>query len=272
MVNCSRCGQPADETRQAACPNCGAPLQTLQAPAPPTLSGGGIPGITPPRVPNAPLPPPGNNPNVRVSLTGEVIEETASPNTPAPNYVGGGNAPQMSRAGSGIAAQKKIDEQRAKQASMFRGFVIVSIVLFLMGGTYWYLKLRTNPDDQMKQYIKAVKTGELGTIYNLSSLSDDLKKDYPDSKAFEEKIREATARIPGGADGLTQYLSVIGENTKADKAEISGSEATVPVTLRLGPKPIKSDYKMRNEWGVWKVVDEGTGVVGTLAKISKGGQ
>ena len=264
MVNCSRCGQTADETRQATCPNCGAPLQ---AQAPPTLEGGGIPGITPPRLPNAPMP--GANPNVRVSLTGEVMEEAAAPNTPPPNYVGGGNTPQMSRAGSGIAAQKKIDDQRAKQATMFRVFVMVGVVLSLLTGTYWYLKLRTNPDDQMKQYVKAVKGGELATIYNLTDLSEDLKKDYPDSKAFEDKIREAAAKFPGGADGLTKYLAVIGDNTKVDKAEISGSEATVPVTLRFGGQSIKSDYKMRNDWGVWKVVDDGTGMVGTLAKMSK---
>ena len=266
MVNCPRCGQIADETRQAACPTCGTPLQTLQTLAPPTLEGGGIPGITPPRIPNAA--PPGNNPNVRVSLTGEVMEDKAAPNTPAPNYVGGSSAPQMSKAGSGIAAQKKIDDQRAKQAAMFRVFAMSCFVLVLIGGGYWYLKLRTNPDDQMKQYIKATKAGELATIYNLSALSDDLQKEYPDSKAFEDKVREATARMPGGADGLTKYLSAIGDNVKADKAEISGGEATVPVTLFKS----KFDYKMRNDWGVWKVVDDGTGVVGTISKNAKGGQ
>ena len=266
MVNCSRCGQPAEETRQAACPNCGAPLQ---AQAPPTLEGGGIPGITPPRLPNAPMP--GVNPNVRVSLTGEVMEEKVAPNTPPPNYVGGA-APQMSRAGSGIAAQKKIDDQRAKQATMFRVFVMVALVLSLMGGTYWYLKLRTNPDDQMKQYIKATKGGELATLYNLTDLSDDLQKEYPDSKAFEEKIREAAAKFPGGADGLTNIMNNFGSNMKADKAEISGSEATVPVTLRFGGKSIKSDYKMRNDRGVWKVVDDGSAIVGYIAKMAKLGQ
>ena len=266
MVNCSRCGQTADETRQAACPNCGAPLQ---AQAPPTLEGGGIPGITPPRIPNAGMPPPGNNPNVRVSLTGEVIEDKAATNTPPPNYVGSSGTPQMSRAGSGIAAQKKIDDQRAKQATMFRVFVMVGVVLFLLSGTYWYLKLRTNPDDQMKQYIKATKGGELATLYNLTDPSEDLKKDYPDSKAFEDKIREAAAKFPGGADGLTNMMSSFGNNMKADKAEISGNEATVPVTLRFNGKNIKSEYKMRNDWGVWKVVDEGSGILGYIAKMSK---
>ena len=265
MVNCARCGQTADETTQVACPNCGAPLLAV-------AQGGGIPGITPPRIPNAPLPMPGNNPNTRVSLTGEIIEDKTAPNAPPPNYVGGGNAPQMSKAGSGIAAQKKIDDQRAQQATLFRVFAAACLVLFLIGGGYWYLKLRTNPDDQMKQYVKAVKGGELATIYNLSDLSDDLKKDYPDSKAFEEKIREAATRFPGGADGLTNLLAAYGGSAKVGKAVITGGEAAIPVTIRFGDQNIKSEYKMRNEMGVWKVVDEGTGFVGWISKLSKGQQ
>ncbi len=260
MVKCDRCGQTADETRQTACPNCGAPLQAAS-------QGGGIPGITPPRIPNSPMPPPGNNPNVRVSLTGEVIEEAAKPNTPPPNYVGGGNTNQMAKAGSGIAAQKKMDDQRAQQATIFRVLMGVSFLLIALGTTFWYLKLRTNPQDQMRQYVKAVKGGELATIYNLSDLSDDLKKEYPDSKAFEEKIRESAGKLPGGADALTAYMNAIGSNTTIGKAEITGSEATVPVTLYRK----KSEYKMRNNWGVWKVVDDGTGVVGTISKVTKGG-
>lgn len=265
MVNCPRCGQSADETRQAACPKCGTPLAPQQM-APMT---GGIPGVTPLGGQNAPLPPLGNNPNVRVSLTGEVIEDKPA-NTPAPSFVGN-NTPQMTKAGSGIAAQKKIDEQRAKQATMFRVFAASCFVLFLIGGGFWYLKLRTNPTDQMQQYIKATKAGELATIYNLSDVSEDLKKDYPDSKAFEDKIREAASKISGGADGLTKMMDYYGSNMKAGKAEITGSEATVPISLRENGKTTTSTYKMRNIWGVWKVVDEGTGIVGYIAKIAKGG-
>ena len=265
MVNCPRCGQPADETRQAACPKCGTPLMPQQMAQP---MSGGIPGVTPLGGQNAPLPPL-NNPNVRVSLTGEVIEDKPA-NTPAPSFVGN-NTPQMTKAGSGIAAQKKMDEQRAKQATMFRVFAGFCVVLFLIGGGYWYLKLRTNPADQMRQYIKATKAGELATVYNLSDLSDDLKKDYPDSKAFEDKIREAASKFPGGADGLTAIMSGVGSNSKMGKVEITGSEATVPITLRYGGQSSTSTYKMRNVWGVWKVVDEGTGMVGFLSKIAKGG-
>ena len=264
MVTCPRCGQTADETRQAACPTCGAPLKPLQAAPTPT---GGIPGVTPPQAPMGAMPP--NNPNARVSLTGEVIE-SAPTTAPPPNYVGGAGAPRMTKAGAGIAAQKKIDEERARNATLFRVASMFAFVLFLIGTGFWYLKLRTNPDAQMKQYFKAMSGGELATIYNLSDLSDDLKKEYPDSKAFEDKIRESAAKLPGGAEGLTQGLAFLSKNTKIGKAEISGGEATVQVTLTFGGAKQKTQYKLKNVWGTWKVEDDGAAVVGYLSKMAKG--
>ena len=271
MKPCPRCEFMVDETKMEACPVCytpvNAPPSTTAAPG---MPGGGSPAAPVVGIPGLPvqpvqlgggsmtapsaIPPPSVNPNARVNLMGEVIEDAPAQ---APRFVGNG-APQMQRAGSGIAAQKAKDDKRAQNATIFRAMTGVLAVLALIGGGYWYLKLRTNPKDQMKHYVEAAKNGNYKEVYNLSVLSDDLQKQYPDAKTFNDKVEELKRTYPGGDEMIKGLYT----NLKFGEPETSDGETKIIGKIGSGKSEYKIEFQMRNVMGTWKVVDEGKALVG----------
>jgi len=205
------------------------------------------------------------NPGARVSLTGEVIEAGGSA-APPPSYVGGGGPVPPARGPQpGSSAHAKSPMMRPQEAAPEKtggsgavGLIVALLVLIGGGiGGYFWMMNRTNPKDQAQAVYKAMLTQDYKTAYELTALSPEAQKKYPNAEAF-------AADAGKYADGLGPLKSTILESAKAaapsatvGPATITGDKAEVPTscTISIMGHEIKltGTAHMKNDFGIWKL-------------------
>lgn len=301
MVICPRCEQQVDETVMTTCPLCFTPLPlpgnqsaqpAEQAPQPaassttPPLASAPPAGQAPPAnvpsayPPSAPAVNPGatpNRPGRRVALTGEVFDDTLQDNTP-PRYVGGTLPPQrpagppQARPAAARTHRPAAEEVRSGSGGGAIVAIVLVLVLALAGaGGWWYFNLRTNPKDQARKYITALKMLDWKTVYELSYLSEEDRKRYPNSQAAADDARKQLDQNPQLGQLVKTVLSSM-EVKNVGEPSYANGEATVPVTLNVSlfgrAQEVTQSLTLKNDRGVWKV---SRGPVGTNLNALPGG-
>ncbi|MCS6776384.1 MAG: hypothetical protein RMJ43_05795 [Chloroherpetonaceae bacterium] len=286
MVTCPRCEQQVDETVMTTCPLCFTPLplpgnqpaqpagQAAQPAADPVVppstsvppAGQTPPATAPPAYPS-PTPAvnpgaPSNRPGRRVALTGEVFDDTLQDNTP-PRYVGGALPPQrpagppQARPTAARTHRPAVEEARSGSGGGAIVAIVLVLVLALAGaGGWWYFNLRTNPKDQARKYITALKMLDWKTVYELSYLSEEDRRKYPNAQAAADDVRKQLDQNPQLGQLLKTALSSIEVKNVGEPRYASG-EATVPVTLSVSlfgqKQEVMQSLTLKNDRGVWKV-------------------
>jgi len=243
--------------------------QSSQPPPPPS----GIPGLSlpPPTQPNymTGAPPAGGagGGEVRVSLTGEVMEvpQQSARGTgpggygpppgagPGPKRPGGPMPAGPPRArGAGIA----YEEPKKKGSPVALILVLILLIGGGAGGWYWYNN-RTNPKDQaLAVYTAFFKDQDWKKLYPLVALSEADKKKYPDADTFEKEGASKITSNPlvkAGMDNLKSSLSDIAVGEPA----VTGNKAEVPTSAKVAALgttiTMKGTAHMIKEGGVWKL-------------------
>ncbi len=283
MVTCPRCQQPVDETVRTTCPLCFTPiLQASHAsgpltglapdlPAPPGPQGYQAPAANPGQpylqadapqpVMTGPVPPaprPLMNPGARISLTGEVIEAGAQA-APPPIYAGGGGPGPAASPRAKSAMMRPLDAAPEKAGGSGTVGLVVALLVLLGGGIggYFWMMNRTNPKDQARAVYKALLLQDYKTTYELTALSPEAQKKYPNVEAF-------AADAPKYADSLGLLRDTVLESAKAaaptatvGTPSITGDKADVPTscTMSIMGREIKlsGTAHMKNDFGIWKL-------------------
>jgi hypothetical protein len=233
------------------------PPQQQQMPGMQQMQGGGMP--QPQAVPQAPQYAPGSapRPGVRVSLTGEVIEE-AAPAVPPPSYVGGAvppPRPTAQPANTGAGRRSKYEEAPGTTQGNTLNAIILTVmfVAFVGIGGWYYLSSRTNPKDQTTKYLTAVKQQDWKTLYTVIDLSEEDKKRLPDAAAFEKEAKEKLGSTPLGP----QMFTLLKDMTfTVSEPTIEGEKASVPIVLNIKfmgqEQKVNQTIQLVNHGG-WKV-------------------
>jgi hypothetical protein len=209
-------------------------------------------------------------PGVRVSLTGEVIEDRA-PAAPPPSYVGAAPAPQMPNPAARVSAMRQQELPRSGSSGTVIAVVVALAVLLLGGGGYWYLMNRTNPKDQVQKLFEAFKKKDWETVYSMSELSEESKKQIPDAKAYADQMNQNGQRIPGGWDTVLNGLTLV----KVGEPTFSDGEATVSADIKISlmgfNQTVKQQFRLKNHLGIWKIVEDKS-AINSLAGMGGGGR
>lgn len=283
---CPVCGSGVPDGR-ATCHICSAPLENtgeyttpagLQTPAPqqaqarPEEEEELVPGI-----PGLDRRPPAENPyavagtggetEVRVSLTGELVESqppppkyapgpgaaAAFPGAPGPAVYG----PETRARGTHFRPAPR-EEAPAKSGSRSTAGVFLLILLLLGGGLggWWWYNNRTNPKDQaLAFYTTMFKDQDWNKLYYLVAFSEEDKKKYPDAETFAKegaKTLNSNQVARFAMETLKNGLSdiAVGDPT------IDGNKATVPTSAKLTVAgrsvTLRGSAAMIKEGGVWK--------------------
>ncbi len=243
MLHCPRCQRLVDERAASVCPHCAAPLNTLAAQASPSS-------------------PPAENARrtVRVSLTGEVLEE-APTSAPASNTAyaapAAGTLPSIGRPLSPASVRPSPSSSRRESAPDGGGSKALLLnlgALFLfvavcVGGGGWYWTHRTNPRAQVTRYLHAVQVLDWGVVYDLSATPPGNKSRHEFLSMMDDKFDNNGLYKIGARKSLEKITFTVGEPV------IAGSEATVAVTRSAAAfSAAKSlPLTLTNYGGVWKI-------------------
>ena len=250
MTACPRCSQIFDEKKLQACPNCFAPLAAPPVPAMPAM---------PPTPPDAPgnygtagyVSPPLPNPNVRVSLTGEVFETpalsaspvytppagyppSAYPPLPPPNY--SALPPLLPRV------------PRAEQNWLVGIGVTVAVVL-LAGICFGVTKARqyqtgetafereahldlSTPQSTAKEALHCIQAQSWARFYLLSSFSGTTIRSLEKAESFARGVHAGGQDNPSGMSIFIEAYSSM-TDIQAATPQIHGQRADVPVSAML---------------------------------------
>ena len=274
MVKCPRCEQLVDETERTTCPLCftsvvpdpnlttpvnsinplqaaqiGQQSQQTQQVQPVSLSAQDIP---PPR-------PGSTTAGGRVTLMGDIIPD--DPAAGGQSFTGS-NVQELKDPRAALSSQNFEEAETSNKRGTLISGILFFLVVFGGGGYYWWYGHRTNPQDQAKKYFQAVKVLDYKTMYETTSFSDEEKKSVADADAYTVQAKGKFAvlgteeRAKEGLKGLT--IVSVGEPKTSDKGV-----TTVKVKMKLpfGKQslPLEKDVEMKNEGGLWKVVNASTG-------------
>ena len=249
MLACSRCSQIFDEKKRQTCPNCFAPVAAPNAPVSQNTSGPGSYGasgyVPPPGAPGGATLPPMPNPNVRVSLTGEVFE-APSPPPAAPVYpppvIYPPAAPQNYSAPLAPSVPKA--EQNwiiAIGVAVFAvillavGFGVVKARQYSVGDAAFERRLHldlSTPQSAAKEALNCVKEQAWARFYFVTAFQRPNITALAQSEAFAQSVRSGLAANPAGASLFTAKYSGM-TDISAGTPQISGQTADVPVSAML---------------------------------------
>lgn len=299
MVNCPRCAQPVDENVRNRCPLCftSIPQSTvLTTPEGGNIRGvqlglAGAPAFanyTPEQTPMYPnvepqgfmkplagLPP---QPveilqprtlaaGARVSFTGEVIDPNDPIDAP-PRYVAG--APtrgNVNRMGMDAVARPVNKNERFTENSdsQSKSGGIVGILMFIIvagciGFLGFYLWThRTNPKDQAILALSAFAKKDWKAAYDLISLGEAGKKQFPDPEAFGKQANKIFQSYENNplTKSFIENLSQAADHATAGEPIISGDKAEVPTSMTVSggnaDVQVVGKAHMINQGGLWKL-------------------
>jgi hypothetical protein len=279
---CERCGSGVPDANEK-CQVCGAPMaapieaQPTAAPAAPapaaappsptmTDAAARIPGLhtQPEATPSYSQPASTGSGDIRVSLTGDVMEVPA----PSPRGTGpGGYGPPMGapRAGGPAGAAPTrgryglpVQEAPAKSGA---GAVIgiVLLVLFLAGagaGGWWWYNNRTNPKEQAQKVADAMNQRDWKALFYLCAWSSSSRVGPGDADEFarasDTAFNQGLSSAPPQVQAAVNTLKMaVGE------PKIDGSTADVPTTTTMTIGPVTVTFKgtahMIRQSGIWKL-------------------
>jgi hypothetical protein len=234
-----------DVRSNRTCPYCSAPLNEV------------APVVSPPaQAPSAP-----GRANVRVSLTGEALEDApgASASGPYANAQPGlppGSVGRPVLSGSARPAATPYARREAappdnsrRNALLINLSVMVVFLLLCGGGGAWYWAHRTNPKAQVTRYLHAVQWLDWGVVYDLSATPPGDKTRHEFIGMMDDKFDNNGLLKVVARHRMEKITFEVGEPT------IQGDEATVPVTRKATPlDPAKSmPLTLTNKGGIWKI-------------------
>lgn len=208
---------------------------------PPVLPGMGQPPQMPP--PQAAPPPaapgyaPGAapRPGVRVSLTGEVIDDSMTNNAPPPSYVGGGAAPPPRPVGTARPTGMNRPVQETPSSGSGAGIAIVLVVILLLGGVgfggWWFMTHpRSNPKENALHVYTAMLKGDWATAYDYMDKSG--ASNVPSKEAFVKLQEDQINANPTAKMGI-DLLKNSTSDYKVGEPVINGTEADVPTSCKM---------------------------------------
>lgn len=187
-----------------------------------------LPGLAgpPPTTPQAAPSPAMNGRNVRVSLTGEIIEESpAAPATP-PSYVGGTAAPIPPPPRPGMGT----DENEVPPNRTAVPMLIVLLVAMVFGG-WWLFRPKPDPKQQALSIYTAIAKQDWKGLYPFLALSEEDLKQMPDADTFAQKTQQAINSNPVGKMGMEALKGI--KDIQVGEPTINGDKADVPTSATL---------------------------------------
>ncbi len=286
-MQCPKCGAGVTEDK-TSCPICFADLEAVGCASGPTGLQipnlghevpeeelvAGIPGIDNRPKPNEP--PPnymsggggmgGGGGEVRVSLTGEVLEvmQPTPRNMPGPGGIPApGNRPMtgpVPPAGARGSHLRPIREEAGPKSTA--GPVALILLLIIVfggggyGGWYWYNN-RTNPKDQALKVVDAYKNFNWKELFILIAWSSDTKY-TADQFANEAEKQVSQAKTMGMGQLVDQAKQLLqGIKTTAGEPKIDGNKAEVPMTHNIQiagrTQTTQGTARMIRQGGIWKL-------------------
>lgn len=273
---------PAASPLAAPAPPPGAP-SPLTAPPPAPVAAAKVeqvPGI--PGLQHQPQGLGGGSGEVRLSLTGEVMEVPAPTQRgagpggygpPAGARPGGGgrpSGPPPSARGAARPGPMREEVETKGGAAGIVFLVLLIAALGSVGGWYWYNN-RTNPKDQALAAYKALlKDQDWKTSYGLVAFSNAEKTKYPTADAWAKHQEELMNSMPGAKAALEQLKAGVSEMTVGEPV-MTEKGADVPTSAKLSimgqSLTFKGTAHMIKEGGIWKL--DGTGAEGNGAKVGQ---
>ena len=265
MIPCPRCNSPVDETVRTTCPLCFTPLNAQATEPPPPTQAAPAPGLAPPMPPQRPvqpqMPPAARPANVRVSLTGEVMENVPASQPVQPGgYAGGSlaNPPPMSaalptapaRPPMGMSPRREtVPDNSDRKALIINVSVVLTLLLLCAGGIGWRWTHRTNPKSQVERYLHAIQWLDWRVVYELSASP-------PGNKTRRDFVSMMNDKYDN--NGLLKIVARRSyEKITFDVAEPTFQDDGATVSVTMNGSTLKENgptvFKLKNFSGVWKI-------------------
>lgn len=247
------------------------PLNAPTAPLAPSLNAPASGGTSS-------LPPlamePGLAPGTIRTLNGDIIQTgapapTVAPAAGGPPPMGGAAIPTDGSTGpTSNRFSTMYDEPPEDKRGILHtlhGLLVAAMLIGAAGWLIWKIAIpKPGPKDQVQRFLTAVGDSDFKTIYDVTDLSDDQKKQYPDLQTFADDAKKKLDQVKATPFG--PMLTDIQKSLKTGKvgdAKIDNDTATVPVSFTftfLGQtQTVSQDVSLKQVDGEWKISGNGSG-------------